>query len=247
MQKSLAFVEWWIIIFSLSVFLLLLLFFLPPLFDNFFYHSFFLFISLSFSTDSLNRITWLRQGKNRKIVSSACRSGLNKIPEAEQLFSLFLSLVSRFLGFFVGLRKGSRRGCRDYCYVSMSGDIRNILPTHLCLGRRPAGFLISHANCPDVPRNREEISVIISRTEAASSLPPEIGSISCLGEFEYTRGYVSVSARSKLQGLWKQPLENWPNWFMPFLYRRASLGWNRHCGPIRVIFPSYSPSQIGLT
>lgn len=50
-----------------------------------------------------------------------------------------------------------------------------ILPS-LCLARRPAGFLISHANCPDVPRNREEISVIISRTEAASSLPRSVQS-----------------------------------------------------------------------
>lgn len=190
-------------------------FFLPSPITFFIILSFSLSLSLSPSL-SLHRLLELyhvitsREKSKDRVERVSIRVKQNSGSRAAFL-SLSLSLVSRFLGFFVGLRKGSRRGCRDYCYVSMSGDIRNILPTHLCLGRRPAGFLISHANCPDVPRNREEISVIISRTEAASSLPPEIGSISCLGEFEYTRGYVSVSARSKLQGLWKQPLENWPN------------------------------------
>lgn len=47
--------------------------------------------------------------------------------------------------------------------------------------RHPAGLLISQANCPDVPRNREEISVITPRTEAPAR--PDLRRISCLASF----------------------------------------------------------------
>lgn len=115
--------------------------------------SFFLLLSIPRTPLSRDREAEVEEITDRyNRVLRVVRTKQNKIPEA------FRFSICRVFAGSKRIDQRLRIGVRG------KSESRNG-----CLARRPAGFLISHANCPDVPRNRKEISVIISRTEAAAA------------------------------------------------------------------------------
>lgn len=115
--------------------------------------SFFLLLSILWTPLSRDREAKVEEITDRySRVLRVVRTKQNKIPEA------FRFSICRVFAGSERIDQRLRIGVRG------KSESRNG-----CLARRPAGFLISHANCPDVPRNRKEISVIISRTEAAAA------------------------------------------------------------------------------
>lgn len=120
---------------------------------------FFFGLLFPFAIDSMNSSITRSWSKSRRKITDrynrvlrVVRTKQNKIPEA------FRFSICRVFAGSKRIDQRLRIGVRG------KSESRNG-----CLARRPAGFLISHANCPDVPRNRKEISVIISRTEAAAA------------------------------------------------------------------------------